>query len=378
MTNKAINIVRSFVREYLPTVDVYDGPFYDIYIKAFGFLYKDVIEDINGNSSVESRLDIRNYATMTRDQLARIGASNFVPVNNGSFASTIMTIEMSRPAQSDFPAGTEFGTTTGLRYYSSKAVSFSSAQLADRQVGNVFSMKIPVTAAKTGSEYQVAAGVINTLVSSISAPILRVYNSAAAIGGTNQETNIEYYFRMVRSINTRDLLITDASIISTIEGAFPSVRRVTVAGKGDPMMQRDRVYDSFAPDGLSPYEKSGYFGKRAGTKKFNKNMAYSGRLDSATPGTLTEIEDSVVEVTQQDYYDLFALDVQYMVVRAGLEFGDDFETYNAGVEYYKDGWIFSDSGLPFGKKKYGDSVRISGGYLCLGAEEAVTFAPVEV
>lgn len=377
MLNKAINLARNVVKEHYPTVDVYDGPFYDLHIKGFAILFKQEIDKINADAanSIQGSLDVRNYATMARADLARVGAMYFLSMQDGEYASGILTIELSRPVRIDIREGDIFGTTGGLRYFASKTVSFSSAQMGDSNVGNVYILKVPITAAKAGSEYEVEAGAVNTVISSINAPIVRVYNVNAITGGNERETNTEFFMRMVRSINTRELLITDASIKTTLEAAFPTLRAVEVAGKGHARMQRDRVYDSFSPDGLSPYERTTFAGKRVGTRKYNKNSAYAGRLDSATPPSIDDVEDAVAEVTQEDYYDLAALDVEFMVTRGGLEFSDDFDE-GAGVVYYSDAWIFSDSGFPFGKKRYGDSVRIAGGYLCLGAEEVVAFAPI--
>jgi len=379
MLYKVINIVRNFLKEYYPTVDVYDGPMYDIFIKGFGILFKREIDKINADAadSIQGSLDIRNYATMARADLARIGAMYFLTPSDGGFASSILTLELSRPVKCHIQEGDVFGTTSGLRFYASRTVSFSASQMANAQIGDKYTMKIPVTAAKAGTEYEVEAGAINTVVSSLNAPVVRVYNASAATGGSDSETNTEFYLRLVRSINTRELLITDASIKTTVEAAFPTLRAITVAGKGHARMQRDRVYDSFSPEGLSPYERSDFFAKRKGTKVYNVNEALSGRLDSATPPVIATVEAAVSEVTQEDYYDLFALDVQFMTTRAGLEFSDDFNpiSYDTNVVgYYSEDWIFSDSGFAFGKTRYGDSVRISGGYLCLGAEEVVALS----
>jgi len=379
MIFKVINIVRNFLKEYYPTVDVYDGPMYDLFIKGFGILFKREIDKINANTaeSIQGSLDIRNYATMARSDLARIGAMYFLTPSDGGYASSILTLELSKPVKCHVQEGDVFGTTSGLRFYAARTVSFSASQMANAQVGDKYTMKVPVTAAKAGSEYEVEAGAINTVISSLNVPVVRVYNASAATGGSDSETNTEFYLRLVRSINTRELLITDASIKTTLGAAFPTLRAITVAGKGHPMMQRDRVYDSFSPEGLSPYERSDFFAKRKGTKIYNTNVALSGRLDSATPPTLDNVESAVSEVTQEDYYDLFALDVKFMVTRAGLEFSDDFNPTSRAtgvVRYHSDDWVFSDSGFTFGKTRYGDSVRISGGYLCLGAEEVTTLS----
>lgn len=383
MIDKAVNIARNYVKEHFPTVDVYDGPFYDFYIKAFGILFKQEIDKINADAanSIQASLDIRNYATMSRADITRLGAMYFLVPDDGGYAHSILALELSRPAKCDIQEGSVFGTTSGLRFYASRTVSFSAAQVGDGQIGNVYAIKIPVTAAQAGSEYEVEAGAINTIISSLNIPAVRVYNAAAATGGSDYETNTEFYMRLVRSINTRELLITDASIKTTIEAAFPTLRGVEVAGKGHARMQRDRVYDSFSPDGLSPYERSDFFTKRVGTNVYNKNQALSGRLDSATPPELGDVEDAVAEVTQEDYYDLFALDVQFMITRAGLEFNDEFdEAFGVGntVVYHSDDWIFTDSGFAFRKTRYGDSVRITGGYLCLGAEEVVMLVAEEI
>ena len=385
MQYKAINVVRNFLKEHYPSMDVHDGPIYHLFIKAFALLYKQEIDKINADAadSLRAKLDIRNYATMERDDLKRIGRMYFLEPNDGAYASAVLTLELTRAVRCNIPEGAEFGTVNGLRFHAARTISLSAAQVGDSMIGDVYRVTVPVTAAEVGADYEVEAGAINTVISALNLPIRRVYNASAATGGANYETNTEFYLRLVRSVNTRELLITDASIKTTIEAAFPTIREVNVAGKGHARMQRDRVYDSFSPDGMVPYQKSDYYGKRTGTGVYNKNVAYSGRLDSASLSGMTvdDVMGAVSEVSQEDYYDIFAYDSQFMQVRAGLEFSDDFEvlpTFNASggtVEYYNNNWIFSDSGYPFGMKRYGDSVRVAGGYLCLGATHGVTAVP---
>lgn len=369
MLNSTINLVINYIKEHYPEIRTQDGPFYDLYVKAFSLLFHGTITDIE--DEFQEDLDLRNYATMSEEALDRVAEHNFITRNDGSKATTTVKVYLSSASAVPLPSGSVFSTTDGLRFLSTRDISFSSAQIAGSQEGNYFTFQVPVEAEEEGEEYNVSAGAITSIVSAFYAPVVMVTNESAAVGGANRETNTELYMRLVRSVNTRNLLITRGSVITVVGDNFPTVRRVTVAGMGDDMMQRDRIYSSEMPGGLSPYERQDFWCKRKGIIRFNKNIAREGRCDSLTLGTVEEVENTVVEVDQEDYYDLYARDLEYCTTRAGLEFSDDFELddsapISGGRVQDIDDWIATDSGFEFGQRKYGNSISLFNGYLCLG------------
>ena len=385
MVNKAISLVKNFIKEYYPTVDTQDGPFYDLYIKAFAILFDREITKINSN--IKDKLDIRNYATMLTTDLDRIAAMYFITRNQGAFASGTVMVYMLSPAKIDLPNGTIFITVSGLKFYASRAISLSAAQTASVRSGKYYTFTVPVSAARKGTEYDVGAGEINGISSSLNIPAVKISNLSATTGGGDSETNAELYLRIVSSVNTRNLLITDSSIKTTIMEAFPTLRQVNVAGKGHDRMQRDRGYSVFSIGGLSPYERSDFWNKRVGTTQYNKNLAYAGRLTSADVSSLDvdDIEAATEQISQEGYYNISALDVNYLTVRGGLEFMDYFTVVTSaligssfGLSYDVSNWITSDSGYVFGLTKYGDSVYLSNGYLCMGATPVAELTEVAI
>jgi len=387
MVNKAISLVKNFIKEYYPTIDTQDGPFYDLYIKAFAILFDREITKINFD--VKGKLDIRNYATMASKDLDRIASMYFITRSEGAFASGTVTLYLTSPAKVTIPSGATFTASSGLKFYASREVAYSAAQVSATRSGKYYTFSVPVNAASKGAQYEVGAGEINGMSSNMNIPIVKISNPSPTTGGADRETNAELYLRIIRSVNTKNLLITDASIITTIQETFPTLRQVNVAGKGHDRMQRDRVYAGFSVDGLSPYERSDFWNKRVGTTQYNPNLAYSGRLTdpNALSLSMSDIDAATEEVSQEGYYDVSALDVNYLTVRGGLEFMDYFNVpsstisiggSSSGLSYDVENWITSDSGYDFGRTKYGDSVYISGGYLCMGASPVATLTEVAI
>ena len=382
MLNNVINLVVNFLKEHFPNLRYRDGAIYDLFVKAFSLLFKQEIDKVN---ALLAGLDIRNYATMTEAELDRCAAFWFVSRVTGAKASTRVRVELTAAVKVEIPVGFAFATVDGYKFLVTEARSFSAAQIAATQVGDIYYFDVPVQAEEEGTEYNVSVGEISSIASAFYAPVYRVTNLTAATSGANRETNTELYMRLVRSVNTRSLLITPNSIYTMLMAVYPTLRDVNVACKGDTLMQRDRIYDAQMPGGLSPYETSNYWGKRAGIIRFNKNIARDGRMmapaDIPTT-TLADVEDAVVEVEQADYYDIYGLDLEYMITRGGLEYFDDFEdnqewsSINPKRVQDIENWIATDSGFEFGTRKYGNSISIFNGWLCLGiTNEALS--PIE-
>jgi hypothetical protein len=373
MLHQALNVVKNFLREHYPEVRLEDGAMWDLYCKGFDILFDDVVTDMN---SYLADLDIRNYATMSEADLNRLAANWFLTRSFGNRGTTVVTIRLRAATKVDINQGMVLGTTDGYRFLASQDISFSASQISDSQSGNYYLINVPVIAESTGTEYNVASGEINTIISPFHFDVAYVGNQSAITNGVNQETNTEFYQRIVRSVNTRDLLITRNSIATVVLNNFPTLRAVEVAGKGDARMDRDRQYNVLMPGGFSPYQRSDFWAKRQGITRFNKNIGREGRLDSATLGTVAAVEAEAAEIEQEDYYDLYGLDLEYFVTRGGLEMFDDFEIFMIGVSNARvqgaPGWICTDSGLEFGQTVYGNSISVYNGWLCLGATALTT------
>lgn len=372
MISKVVNLVLQFLKEHYPTLRIKDGAIWDLYVKAFSILFNEEIGLLEGTFA---SLDLRNYATMTETSLDRVASYYFLSRVTGNRASAIVSVTVGNANPMTIRGGvTTFSTAQGLKFVAAQDQYFSSSQILSMQYGSYFRVQIPVVAFKEGAVYNVGVGEINSLETPIGqAYIVEVRNDAAAVSGANRESNTELYMRIVQSINTRELLITRNSVSTVILNNFPTVRAVQVVGKGDDLMQRDRMYAGPMPGGFNPYQKSGFEGKRAGVIRFNSSIAYKGRLSSLAIPDPDDLEENPTEFTQSDYYALIAADLEYAESRGALEMLDDFElppgTSLVSKTQEIRGWVATDSGFPFGIRKYGDSVTIFNGHLCLGPED---------
>lgn len=381
MLRQAFNVVLKFLKEHFPNLDTSTGVMRDVFAKAFAILYYQEISAIN---KMLGEMDIRNYATMPEEALDRIGRMFLLERKQGGVASTVVRIYMPIPTSVMVPAGWLFTTSDGLKFVAIRDVSISSSQMAHSMVGDQYCFDVPVEAVAPGTRYNVEAGAISSSVSAFPFRISHMTNLQACSNGVDREDNTEFYERIVRSVNTRDLLITDMSIATVLMAAFPSLRSVEVVGAGEERMTRDIVYGAVSAEGFNPYSRVDFWGKKRGVTRFNASIARKGSLPTPAvpqPGDSTML--GLEECSQADYEDLYAYDLDYMHHRGGLIFGDGFEppadNLYRSIERVRDieNWIASDSGYPYGTRKLGTSVTIYQGMLVLGATAVdITTTPI--
>jgi hypothetical protein len=219
--------------------------------------------------------------------------------------------------------------------------------------GNEYYVTISVTAQDYGSEYDVAADTITTAVDPIYGPWTRLTNPSAASGGAATETNEEYYERIKANVSTRNLLITDDSIVSTLQDLYPTFINIDIIGFGDDQMERDLHFGLSGPGGHAPYYKSDYQYKLKGIEQPNQSTAArtTSEIDDPDPD---DVESTSVEVEDSDYrllagHDLLFYECYGSRIYHGI-FGSNIPNYELSD------WIMSDSGMPYGQKKYGNSI----------------------
>jgi hypothetical protein len=381
MLRQAFNVVLKYLKEYFPSLNTATGVIRDVFAKAFAILYYQEISAIN---SMLGNMDIRNYATMPEDALDRIGRMFLLERNQGGVATAVVRVYMPIATTVLVPAGWLFTTSSGLRFVTIRSVSISATQMAYAMVGDQYCFDVPVQAAAAGIQYNVEAGAISSSVSAFPFRVSYMTNLQPCSNGTDREDNAEFYERIVRSVNTRDLLITDMSISTVLLAAFPSLRSVEVEGAGDALMNRDIVYSIIATEGFNPYNRVDFWGKKRGVIRFNRSVGRKGSLDTTTiPEPSSDDLTALEECSQADYEDLYAYDLEYMQQRGGLIFGDTFDP-PAGDNFSSilrvhdiEDWVASDSGYPFGTRKLGTSVCLFDGTLVLGATAAdITTIPI--
>lgn len=130
------------------------------------------------------------------------------------------TVVFSRPTADlvdlTIPIGTIVGTSTGLLYTTQNEVTILS--------GNTDSGAATITANLPGEKYDVQAGVINIINSSVPG-VSSVTNNTGTSGGRDKETNAEYFTRFQNFILgldgcSRYGIFTAAVTTSTIQSAY--------------------------------------------------------------------------------------------------------------------------------------------------------------
>lgn len=364
MYTRIINFIKKSIQEYFPTIAFREGTgVWDLFVKAFAILYNRILERL---TTIRNDSDIRNYATMSETALDAQAANWFLTRSEGAYSSGNVRIYLKTPVKVTIPSGFTALSSSGLRFVTREAWSFSAAQVTNNKDGTRYYFDITMYGQNPGSEYNVPSHAIVDLYSPFYADWTRVDNLYAFTGGATKETNSELYDRMVNSANTRNLLITKSSAATTLYEAFPTFKDIVVVGYGEDEMDRDIVYGVVGVGIDVPYRRQDFYGKSRGDLFTNPCVSYE--ISSTSKAPLIAELASATEVSQEDYHYLSAYDLIYYTYQGGLLFSDDFD--DSDTFDMTDGYIASDSGFVFGRRAYGNSVYIGGGNLYMGATDA--------
>lgn len=114
-----------------------------------------------------------------------------------------------------------------------------------------FYLRVPFSAEKPGSEYDVDVGEINTLIGD-RLGALYARNQEKFIGGQPAQTNEEFLATARRAVSTRTPLNIDGNIL-TLQRLFGAkLLDALIIGNGDPEMIRDELYSLGGVVGLGP------------------------------------------------------------------------------------------------------------------------------
>ncbi len=197
-------------------------------IKEYLVANQTKITDLNSGSALYTQLNA--IATQLNQAMTKTSGgfkSQFeqIPFNTFDFqrkeeTSASSTVVFSRQSadlvQIDIPIGTIVGTSTGLLYTTQDAVSILS--------GNTDSSAANVIANVAGSASNVLIGEISVINSSADG-VNSVTNNTAATGGTDTESNADYFARFTNFIlglagSNRYGILTAATTVNEIQSAF--------------------------------------------------------------------------------------------------------------------------------------------------------------
>lgn len=381
MFTKILNFITRWVTEYFPDVVLREGTgAYDLLAKAYSILHH---THLDTQDTVLSRLDPREYNNMSEAAMDRLAANWFLTRNQGDRSTGTVRIWFSEPTAVTIPVNFEVITGSGLVFYTNAAFAYSASQLESQKQGSLYYCDITVYAKNFGAEYNIGIGEIADIKSPFYLPWVSVSNQQPFTSGADRETNTEFYARVIGSVNTRNLLITKGSMTATLLESFPTLIEVETLGYGDDGMERDIIYGLALPNHI-PYRLENFYMKTKGSNLYNDNIAYCSSMEFDTdgvgdpvPSSLSDIESAGEEVEQDDYDALARLDLTYYTRLGGIAYSETFDNDTGRVIYEFPDAYATDSGLPFGLRRYGDSVYISlSGRLVMGATPT-TVAPID-
>lgn len=240
--------IRSFlsnlIKTSFPDIDTSENStFDDLYIKPSIEAIQPLIESTN---TVDIMRDLSNASAMEDDDLNSIGENNYgLKRNTGDKASTSLIISYSKIPDSDntiIPSGSIFTTSSGLEYLTTQKYSFTISEMeANYNTSTLlYEAYVDLTAAATGSEYNVSANQITGYPTTLSSYIDNVKNPTTVTNGSDAETNDEYAARLNTYFVSR--------YVGTVPGykadalaLVASLSDIKVIGKDDAEMTRDLI-----------------------------------------------------------------------------------------------------------------------------------------
>lgn len=358
---KSVNFANNWVKENLPSLSVFPGTaLRDLLINPFAEMTYKIwqgIQRIRGNMDVSENNESLDLAADVW----------FLPRNDSKYATMMWRIYFSEPCSVRIPAAGEVGSTS-LRYFTNQAYNFSSSIMANNREGSEYYIQFPVISIGAGEDYNAPANTLSEIFFTLNAPWTRATNPTAGSGSATQETNAEYYARLMAGANTRQNLITAQSTQSTLQSEFPNFDTVNIQGFGDTEMDRDKVYGVSGPGGQAPYRVSDFY-----FREENGNIAREASSEVALP-TLATLKLQP-ELDYEGYKEIAKADNLFFIRSGGSLSSDVFSA--SPVSFEIEGWYAGDSGLVPGQKKFGNSSYIKSNGLYLGVPTN-EFVAVEV
>lgn len=205
----------------------------DLAVRAFAVMLEPFRRELKAIKNAQS---LKNYATMTREEVQALLANFFVTMDDGGKASTPVRVYFTSPQTVTVTTLTEFSTGSGLKYYPSTTQSVSSTVMSFQQEGSLYYAEFTVEAAEAGDEYNVEAGDINSVTGIQGA--VKVANPYDVTTGLAAETKAEAVARAEESITVRNLSVS-RGIKYVLGEAFDFADTIQVIGYRDPEMERD-------------------------------------------------------------------------------------------------------------------------------------------
>jgi hypothetical protein len=364
------------LREYDPNLDTSPGTgIRDLLVNPFKSMLTTFYDS---HQFVEQTLGLTSLSGISDATMENIASSFLVNRNYGTKAMGYVRIYFRDPRTITIPAGTEFLTTAGLKFYSTKSVTITATQMlanAERypyyHTGDIL-----VEAAEQGIKYQIGPEEIRS-ISNLGMTYNLVTNIASFTGAAERTTNADLYQKILDSAYN-NALNSNKGIEKLLYNTFGSLENILVVGAGNPLMERDVIVDTTQPSYVDFYE-SDFRGKIFGQNfaPYVQSRAYYGSfidIDSTNSGFITSEFPTPIdfsrEFSQTQYSQIYYDDATITnITPSQVLLSEDFSSSG-----YAGSWVLSDEYVGYNNLVWSGEVRPVNGGLRFNDDPPTTYA----
>jgi len=179
---------------------------------------------------------------MSEEALDLLAANFIVFRKQGTYSQGTVRIYLYNPIAFSLTKGTKFAAANGrAEFYLEEDIYFPASLISLNMEGYYYFVDVQVKATEAGKEYNVPAETKMTFVDYNNSNVAQIKALSNFIGGTDKESNEEFYHRIKDAIAKRDLICARGAK-TILEEEFDYIKRLTIIGKDDIEMERDWVY----------------------------------------------------------------------------------------------------------------------------------------
>ena len=245
--------------EYDPSFEVRRGSgFSRLFFEPLQFIVqpiRDEAEIIRIGQSFNLILQQEDPDSFDEEFVDSLASNIFVFRREGGFASGSARVYFQNAVDREYPTGGFVVNSSGdLSFTNSGPFKITAEQMSVQVDGGLFYFDIPVTAAEAGSDWQIEADELVTVINDND--VVRVTNLLPFSGGADREKNTELIERSRSSIGVRDLLVPKGFNAILFENFKDFLLEVQTVGFGDIEMMRDIIYNTHIGGRTDGYVKT--------------------------------------------------------------------------------------------------------------------------
>ena len=253
------DFIKARLKEADPNFELRPGTaFEQLFLKPLSFILQPLRSEADDIQISQSALRIMSTAdpdAFNEEAVDSIASNVFVYRVDGGYSYGIVRVYYNKPVDREWPvSGASFLGADGQTFYNSTPYAITASEMGAQIDGGFYFLDIPVVSSLKGSEGNVPAGGIVTMLGDTAA--VSVTNREPFQGGVSRETNTQLINRTKRSIAVRDL-VTTKGINAILFEAFPTaITELQPVGFGDVEMMRDIMFNTHVGGKVDVYIKT--------------------------------------------------------------------------------------------------------------------------